>query len=50
LDLRVGAQKLAHYFRTSFVAVQVLARACGHSSISDVNQRDITMPKNEMAE
>ena len=50
LDVQVGAQKLARYFGASVELMQVLARACGHNSLSDFTHRDITTWKNEMAD
>ena len=50
LDVQTGAEKLARYFGASVELMQVLARACGHSSLSDFNPKDITTWKKEMAE
>ena len=50
LDVQVGAQKLARYFGASVELMQVLARACGHSSLSKFAHRDITTWKKEMAD
>ncbi len=50
LDVQVGAQKLARYFGASVELMQVLARACSHSSLSDFNSDDITTWKREMAD
>ena len=50
LDVQIGAQKLARYFGASVELMQVLARACGHSSLSDFTHRDITTWKKEMAD
>ena len=50
LDVQVGAQKLARYFGASTELMQVLARACGHSSLSDFAHSDITTWKKEMAD
>ena len=50
LDVQVGAQKLARYFGASTELMQVLARACGHNSLSDFAHRDITTWKKEMAD
>jgi glutamate synthase domain-containing protein 2/CDGSH-type Zn-finger protein len=50
LDVQVGAQKLARYFGASVELMQVLARACGHNSLSDFVHRDITTWKKEMAD
>ena len=50
LDVEVGAQKLARYFGASVELMQVLARACGHSDLSQFNANDITTWKKEMAD
>ncbi len=50
LDVQVGAQRLARYFGASVELMQVLARACGHNSLSDFAYRDVTTWKKEMAD
>lgn len=50
LDVQVGAERLARYFGASVELMQVLARACGHSSLTDLNKKDITTWKREMAD
>jgi glutamate synthase domain-containing protein 2/CDGSH-type Zn-finger protein len=50
LDVQIGAQKLARYFGASVELMQVLARACGHSDLSELNAHDITTWKREMAD
>lgn len=50
LDVQTGAERLARYFAASVELMQVLARACGHASLSDLNARDITTWKREMAD
>jgi glutamate synthase domain-containing protein 2/CDGSH-type Zn-finger protein len=50
LNVQVGAERLARYFGASVKLMQVLARACGHSSLSDLSARDITTWKREMAD
>lgn len=50
LDVQVGAQKLANYFGASVELMQVMARACGHDSLSGFNPSDITTWKKEMAD
>ena len=50
LHVQPAAEKLARYFGASTELMQVLARACGHSSLADFNQHDITTWKREMAE
>jgi|LGOV01.1.fsa_nt_gb glutamate synthase domain-containing protein 2/CDGSH-type Zn-finger protein len=50
LDVQTGAEKLARYFGASVELMQVLARACGHASLSDFRHEDITTWKREMAD
>ncbi len=50
LDVQIGAEKLARYFGASVELMQVLARACGHHSLSDFRPEDITTWKREMAD
>ncbi|MEP4038041.1 glutamate synthase-related protein [Pseudophaeobacter sp.] len=50
LDVQTGAEKLARYFGASVALMQVLARACGHHSLSDFCAEDVTTWKREMAD
>ena len=50
LDVQVGAERLARFFGASVELMQVLARACGHHSLSDFTPRDITSWKREIAD
>lgn len=50
LDVQIGAENLSRYFGASVELMQVLARACGHNSLSDFRHRDITTWKREMAD
>lgn len=50
LDVQVGAERLARYFGASVELMQVLARACGHDSLSGFTPRDITTWKREIAD
>ena len=50
LDVQIGAEKLARYFGSSVELMQVLARACGRSSLSDFHHSDITTWNREMAD
>ena len=50
LHVQSAAEKLARYFGASTELMQVLARACGHTSLSDFTHRDITTWKREMAD
>ncbi len=49
LDVDLGAQRLARYFGASVELMQVLARACGHASLTEFSARDITTWKRDMA-
>jgi len=48
LDVQIGAEKLARYFGSSVELMQVLARACGRSSLSDFHHSDIATWKRIM--
>lgn len=50
LDIQTGAERLARFFGASTVLMQVLARACGRSSLSALEHSDITTWKREMAD
>jgi len=50
LDVQTGAERLARYFEASVELMQVLARACGHDSLSGFTPRDITSWKREIAD
>ncbi|MCP4208405.1 MAG: glutamate synthase [Shimia sp.] len=50
LDVQIGAEKLARYFGASVELMQVLARAYGHSRLTDLKADDITTWKREMAD
>ncbi|WP_424970009.1 glutamate synthase-related protein [Dinoroseobacter sp. S76] len=50
LDVQVGAERLSRYFSASVELMQVLARACGHDSLSGFSPRDITTWKREVAD
>lgn len=49
LDVQVGAERLARFFEASTELMRVLARACGHQSLSEFNLSDLSTWKNEMA-
>ncbi|MCW8925439.1 MAG: glutamate synthase-related protein [Xanthomonadales bacterium] len=49
LNVQTGAERLARYFDASVSLMQVLARACGHSRLSEFDDSDITTWKREMA-
>lgn len=42
LDIQTGAERLARYFGASVELMQVLARACGHSDLRDLNINDLS--------
>tara|TARA_B110000967_G_scaffold208159_1_gene259456 strand:+ start:1418 stop:2026 length:609 start_codon:yes stop_codon:yes gene_type:complete len=48
--VRVATQNLARYFGASVDLIQVLARACGHNSLSSFVHRDITTWKKRMTD
>lgn len=50
LDVQRGAEQLARYFGASVELMQVLARACGHDSLSKFRPEDLTTWKREMAD
>ncbi len=50
LDVQRGAEQLARYFGASVELMQVMARACGHNSLSGFNPRDITSWKRDVAD
>ena len=50
LDVQIRPEKLARYFGSSVELMQVLARACSHSNLSDFRHSDITTWKREMAD
>ncbi|MCH8985856.1 MAG: FMN-binding glutamate synthase family protein [Acidobacteria bacterium] len=49
LPVDEAAHRLARYFGAAVELMQVLARACGHSSLSDLTVDDLTTWKPEMA-
>ncbi|MEL6662564.1 MAG: glutamate synthase-related protein [Pseudomonadota bacterium] len=50
LVIEKSARRLANFFEASVELMQVMARACGHSRLSDLNPDDLTTFKREMAE
>ncbi|MEK9551891.1 MAG: hypothetical protein VW446_01450, partial [Alphaproteobacteria bacterium] len=44
------AERLARYFDASVELMQVLARACGHRSLSEFNRSDISTWKRDIAD
>ena len=50
LDVQRGAEQLARYFGASVELMQVMARACGHDSLSGFTPRDVTSWKRDTAD
>ena len=50
LDVEVGAKRLATFLDASTQLMQVMARACGHSRLSQLCRSDLTTWKRDMAE
>jgi len=50
LNVDESAEKLARFFNASTQLMQVMARACGHDSLSKFESNDITTWKKEIAE
>jgi methylamine---glutamate N-methyltransferase subunit C len=50
MDVEKGASRLHNFFNASTELMQVMARACGHRSLSQFNASDLTTWKKEMAE
>jgi glutamate synthase domain-containing protein 2 len=50
LPVDIAAERLDRFFRASVELMQVLARACGHTSLDQFEQRDLTTWKREMAD
>ena len=50
LVIEKSARQLTNFFEASTELMQVMARACGHSHLSDFNVDDLTTWKQEMAD
>ncbi len=50
LVVEKSANQLKNFFEASVELMQVMARACGHSSLSDFNAHDLTTWQREMAD
>jgi len=50
LVVEQSAQRLKNFFDASTELMKVMARACGHSSLTDFNQEDLTTFSREMAD
>ena len=49
LDIENSANRLGNFFKASVELMQVMARACGHSSLSEFNQEDLSTWHHSMA-
>lgn len=49
LKVDAGTERLARFFGASVALMTVLARACGHSALSELSVRDLTTFRREMA-
>tara|TARA_R110002049_G_scaffold210615_1_gene381689 strand:- start:1619 stop:3172 length:1554 start_codon:yes stop_codon:yes gene_type:complete len=49
LDIHAAANRLNNFFRASVELMQVMARACGHDSLSKFNQGDLATWNRDMA-
>lgn len=49
MKVDIGAENLARFFGASVELMQILARACGHRSLGDLNISDLTTWKRDMA-
>ena len=45
-----SAQQLTTYFQATMELMEVMARACGHTSLADFNSRDLASWKRNVAE
>lgn len=50
LNVDKSSQQLANFFNASIELMQVMARACGHSNLSDFNKDDLATWHREMAQ
>ncbi len=50
MDIETGATRLHNFFSATVELMQVMARACGHSHLSQFNPNDLTTWKKHMAE
>jgi glutamate synthase domain-containing protein 2 len=50
LVVEKSAAQLKNFFEASVELMQVMARACGHASLSDFSASDLTTWKREMAD
>ncbi len=48
--VEASAKRLANYLNATIELMQVLARACGHDSLSGFDHNDLTSWKREVAE
>ena len=50
LVVEKSAEQLKNFFEASTELMQVMARACGHTHLSQFNQNDLTTWKKDMAD
>ena len=50
LDVKESAKRLNNFFNASVGLMKVLARACGHTHLNQLNAGDLTTWKNDMAD
>jgi glutamate synthase domain-containing protein 2 len=50
IDIDKSANQLSNFFSASTDLMKVMARACGHNHLNQINQKDISTWKKEMAE
>lgn len=50
LDVQIGAERLARFFAASTELMQVMARACGHDSLSGFRVTDLSAWKRDIAD
>ena len=50
MNVETGAERLSNFFLATVELMQVMARACGHSHLSQFNVDDLTTWKKDMAE
>jgi glutamate synthase domain-containing protein 2 len=49
LDIDKAAQRLGNFFDASVELMKVMARACGHTSLSEFNKNDLATFDHDMA-
>lgn len=49
LPIEIGAQRLARFFNSATDLMKILARACGHNHLNQLNKNDLTTWKRDIA-